>query len=148
MALGEGDDLPVLDDPNTMADTVLSEMVRTAHAFDGHGQGWTGHLLTVSRALVDLVRLGYGDLARKGLHTLRLFVKRTRLGPLETDKVRPEHPRSDLRPLERAYWVERRTRPVGIGHCFKYPYGFYGLLGLAREEAVRTAALAESFRIF
>lgn len=148
IALEEGDDLPPLDDPNTMADAVLSEMVRAARAFVGRGQGWTGHLLTVSQALVDLAALGYGDIAQKGLHTLRLFVKRARLGPRETDKVRPEHPRSDLRPLERAYWVERRTRPVGIGHCFKYPYGFYGLLGLARDGAVRQRALAESFRIF
>jgi len=70
------------------------------------------------------------------------------LGPLETDKTWPEHPPSDLYPLQRAYWQGRRFRPVGIGHVFKYPYGFYGLMGLARDVELKRRCGQAAYHIF
>ena len=141
-------DVPPLDPPGPMADFLLAETLRAMHAFEGRGQGWTGHMLTFARALLDLQHLGYGDVARQALAAFRVYVARTRLGPLDTDKRYAEHPPSALRPLELDYWTQRLERPVAIGHCFKYPYGLYGLMGLAADASLKATCLAESYRIF
>jgi hypothetical protein len=146
--LEQDDDIPDWGEPPTVAPFVLSELLRAIEAFEGRGQGWSGHLLTYARALLDLRQLGYHALAQKGEHAFKLYIKRIRMGPLETDQPRPEHPPSDLRPHQLAYWQERAERPVGIGHCFKYPYGFYGLLGLVREENLRRHCMKAAYRIF
>ena len=70
------------------------------------------------------------------------------MGPLERDIARPEHSPSGHQPLSRAYWQECRTQDVGIGHCFKYPYGFYGLTALADDADLKARCLAEAYRIF
>ena len=141
-------DMPDFRPPASAADFVLGEATRTMQSFVERGQGWSGHMLTYGQAMVDLCELGYGDVVADGLHAFRQYVARTRMGPLETDKPRPEHPRVELRPLELAYWEHRRGNPVGIGHCFKYPYGFYGLLSRATDPEVKQRCLAESFRVF
>ena len=105
-------------------------------------------MLTFGRALIDLWQLGHEDLATEGQHAFKQYVKRTRMGPLERDLPRPERPPSELRPLGRAYWEARKAQDVNIGHCFKYPYGFYGLLALARNDETKQSCLAEGYRIF
>ena len=67
--------------------------------------------------------------------------------PLATDKPRPEHPQSELRPHQRAYWEQRAQRPVGIGHCFKYPYGFYGLMELAQDMRLKQQCIQTAYHI-
>ena len=141
------DDVPPLDPPEAMAEFILTETRRTIEAFNGRGQGWSGHMLTYGRALLDLGELGYTELARKGLHAFALYVARARMGPLDTDRAIPEHPPSELTSLEDAYWQQRRERPVGLGHCFKYPYGLYGLMALARDPGVKAQCLAQGYRI-
>ena len=42
-------------------------------AFDGRGQGWSGHLLTYARALLDLRTLGHDALAERAEHGFALF---------------------------------------------------------------------------
>ena len=148
IALDEDDPVPDFDEPGAMAEFILSETLRTMQAFIGRGQGWSGHMLTYGRALIDLAELGYGELAARAHHAFKLYVTRTRQGPLATDKPRPEHARSPLRPLERAYWREWKGREVGIGHCFKYPYGFYGLMQLARDSDLKQRCLDECYHIF
>ena len=145
--LEEGDDGPDWDAPPDVAQYVLAELLRTVEAFDGRGQGWSGHLLTYARALLDLRQLGYSALAQKGEQGFRLYIKRIRMGPLETDKPRPEHPPSDLRPQQRAYWEKRAGQSIGIGHCFKYPYGFYGLLGLVQDAQLERQCMQAAYHI-
>jgi hypothetical protein len=145
--LEEGDDIPDWGAPPDVARYVLSELLRTIEAFDGRGQGWSGHLLTYRRALLDLRQLGYSALARKGEHAFKMYIKRIRMGPLETDRPRPEHPLSDLRPHQRAYWEKRAGQSIGIGHCFKYPYGFYGLLGLVHDERLKRQCVEAAYHI-
>ena len=148
IALDDGDEPVHLGTPETMAETVLAETLRTMAAFDGRGQGWSGHMLTYGRALMDLAALGYGELAEKGKHAFRLYVKRTRMGPLATDKPRPEHAPMNDCPMDRTYWERRSRQQLGLGHCFKYPYGFYGLMAMARDAGLERRCVAESYRIF
>lgn len=143
----EGDEGPDWDEPPDVAEFVMSELLRTIKAFDGRGQGWSGHLLTYARALLDLREMGYGALAQRGEAAFKLYIKRIRIGPLETDKPRPEHPPSDLRPHQCAYWEGRAERSIGIGHCFKYPYGFYGLLDLVRDEQLKQQCMQAAYHI-
>ncbi|MGD8240331.1 MAG: hypothetical protein PVH68_17380 [Armatimonadota bacterium] len=147
ITLDESDDIPDFGPPEGLAEFILAEYPRTTKAFVERGQGWSGHMLTYGRALADLALLGYTELATKGHHAFKLYVKRTRMGPLETDKPRPEHAPTPLMPLQAAYWERRRQHDPAIGHCFKYPYGFYGLLALAQDPSLEQEYLAEAFRV-
>jgi hypothetical protein len=143
----EGDAFPDLDTPERLAEFALQEFVASADAFIGRGQGWTGHMLTVGRAVIDLLEAGHGDLAWRAQQALKQYAKRTRLGPLETDIPRPEHPASDLLPLERTYWLNRRGQDPGLGHCVKYPYGFLGLMRLATDAHLQRRCRQQAFRV-
>ena len=59
MEIGRGGDecFPDLDTTPALAESILAEFARSAEAFVGRGQGWTGHMLTVGRAVVDLQAL-------------------------------------------------------------------------------------------
>jgi len=129
--------------------------------------GWTGGVVWWAKRAIDdwpkkepgltffLVtaaspadQVGQVELARRSLHTLKLYVKRARMGPLDTDKPIPEHAPTGVRPLELAYWRERRRQDPALGHCFKYPYGFYGLMGAARDADLKRRCLDMAFRVF
>lgn len=148
VTLDPGDPVPDFAEPQAMAEFVLTETLRTIEAFLERGQGWSGHMLTFGRAIIELSELGYTGLASRARHDFKLYVTRTRMGPLDTDKPRPEHGQTELRPLEHAYWEQREGKDVGIGHCYKYPYGFYGLMGLARDPDLKQRYLDECYRLF
>ena len=145
--LEEDDQIPDWGAPAEVAEFVLAEWVRCIAAFEGRGQGWSGHLLTYSRALLDLREMGYDTLARQGEHAWKLYVKRIRMGPLETDRPRSEHPPSELFPHQRVYWEQRAPKPVGIGHVFKYPYGYYGLMALAQDARLKELCRQVAFHV-
>ena len=63
--LDERDDIPDLGQGPATAEFVLSELPSTIAAFGGRGQGWSGHLLTYGRALIDMREMGYGALAHR-----------------------------------------------------------------------------------
>jgi hypothetical protein len=140
--------VPDLDQPSAVAEFVLSELLVTLEAFDGRGQGWSGHLLTYGMALLDLQAMGFAATARSAMPAFRTYVNRIRMGPLETDVPRPEHPKQPLRPHERAYWERRKDGPLALGHLFKYPYAYYGLMALAQDRELRQRCDAAAYRIF
>lgn len=140
--------IPNFDKPSIAAEFILTELLSTIDAFSGRGQGWSGHLLTYGRALLDLRELGYGALASKGGSAFKSYIKRIRRGPLDTDKLRPEHPVSALRPHERAYWEERQTKSLALGHVFKYPYAFYGLMALTDNALLKAQCTKAAYHIF
>ncbi|NQU43707.1 hypothetical protein HQ520_10500 [bacterium] len=148
LELGPGDEAYHLDDAQSHAEFALSELRRTMRVFEGRGQGWSGHLLTYARALMDLKEMGYAHTARQAEKGFSLYLKRGRIGPLETDKARPEHEQKPQRPLGKTYWENRRNRSIEIGHLFKYPYGFYGLLAGAGDAELKARCLEETWRIF
>jgi hypothetical protein len=130
------------------ANFILSESLRTMCAFSGRGQGWSGHLLTYSKALMDLRELGYVETAEQAEYAFNLYVKRIRMGPLDTDIPRKEHQDNHLYPLQLAYWENRKGLPLRLGHSIKYPYGFYGWLALTRDQALENQCLQQAFHIF
>jgi hypothetical protein len=146
--LEDDDERVDLREPSEAAEFILTEMLRAFKAFDGRGQGWSGHLLTYGRALLDLQELGYDALVRKGEHAFSIYIKRIRMGPLPTDKPRPEHARIALRPHQREYWRLRTGRTIALGHVLKYPYGFYGLMGLAGDDDLKRRCMQAAYRIF
>jgi hypothetical protein len=145
--LEENDNIPGLGNSPEAAELILSELLRTIEAFGGRGQGWSGHLLTYGRALLDLRQLGYETLARKGEHAFKIYIKRIRMGPLATDRPRPEHPPSELLPHQLSYWENRKAQPIRLGHVFKYPYGFYGLMDLAKDAHLKRQCMQVAYHI-
>jgi len=145
--LHDHDVIPDVKGTPASAEFILSEFLDAVDRFDGRGQGWSGHLLTYGRAVFDLCQLGYDELADTAGREFRLYIKRIRMGPLDTDKPRAEHPVSELLPHQREYWDRRRSGSVGIGHVFKYPYGFYGLLALAEDAGLKQRSMASAWRV-
>lgn len=141
-------DVPDFRTSSAAADFVLDEARRTMRAFVGRGQGWSGHMLTFGQAMIDLRELGHDRVVADGLHAFRQYVARARMGPLDTDKQYREHERIEQCPIELAYWQGRKDGSAGIGHCFKYPYGFYGLFSRAADAVVKERCREESFRVF
>lgn len=148
LTVTEEDDIPELGTSPEVADLLLAELCQTMHSFAGRGQGWSGHLLTYGRAVLDLRETGYADVAQAAEQGFRVYLKRIRRGPGEGDRNIPEHPESPVRPHQRAYWKQRRQFSPGLGHVFKYPYGFYGLSNLSRDSALKQRAMDAAFQIF
>ncbi len=146
--LEPGDDLPLLSQQADPAATILREFLRTGEAFAGRGQGWTGHLLTYGRALLDLGEFGYGRLASLAEPGFQLYLKRIRLGPLDTDRPRPEHGPAARLPHHLDYWQPKRDVEPGLGHLFKYPYGLYGLAARTGDAALVEQCWQASWRVF
>ena len=139
-------DLPDMADAAAAADFVLEEFVDCVARFEGRGQGWSGHLLTYGKALLDLRELGYDHLAGRAEAGFESYIRRIRLGPLETDKPRPEHAPTELVPLQEAYW-QARVGDMTFGHQLKYPYGFYGLMAHARDPGIKHRCLRVAYRV-
>lgn len=109
-------------------------------------QGIVGHLVDHAQSLVELSRLGYPDLARRGYDAHRLHVRRVRLFHDCFDKsiwtpVRPVH--SD--PLDPSFW-ERDVKAMaksswGYAHFFKYRYQFYDLAKLIPDPDLKAGCL-------
>ena len=141
-------DLPSFANAAEASAYTLGELLACMRAFDGRGQGWSGHLLTYSRALLDLRALGHDALAARAEHGFALYIDRIRMGPLDTDLSRPEHARRPAQPHQADYWHQRSQHGVSIGHLFKYPYGFYGLMRHVPDGPLSQACWGEAYRIF
>lgn len=128
-------DFPDFDCLEETAEFVLDELVGCVDRFHGRGQGWSGHLLTYSRALADLRALGETRLAQRAEDGFRIYLKRIRSGPQEIDIPRPETV-TDLFPLQQQYWASR-AGDWKLGHIIKYPYGFYFWLDQIQDEGKR-----------
>jgi hypothetical protein len=139
--------LPNLENPIETSECILSEFIQCTQRFEGRGQGWSGHLLTYGRALIDLLQLGYSELVELAEQGFHIYIRRIRLGPQESDKQYREHAPTTLFPLMEAYW-KQRGGDLNLGHKLKYPYGFYGLMRLAKNAEIKRQALSIAYRIF
>jgi len=146
--LQDDDGVPGIADEDALIRFIFSEYLRSVSLYTGYGQGWTGHLLTIGHAVIELNRLGYPQLAAQAHRAYRMYIRRIRRGPAKTDKHYPEHPPSALTPLDPDYW--KRSKPVrpGLGHAFKYAYSFYNLLNGLNDTELGKRCVAESYRIF
>lgn len=144
---GNDPEIPSVDDSCAFAEFVLREFLGCTHRFDGRGQGWTGHLLTCARAVMDLYQAGVDSTARQAEKDFASYIHRIRMGPQETDKPRGEHAKRSTAPHQKAYWLD----PHGdwsLGHAVKYPYGYYGLMCHVRDETLRKECQKAEYRIF
>jgi hypothetical protein len=148
LPMDEAFDLPAGDDQRLFAEFVLEEFIGSTERFVGRGQVWSGHLLTSATALLDLQDLGHHGLARQAEDGFTMYVRRLRLGPLDSDEPRQEHPPTTVLPLERAYWERKAGGDWSFGHVTKYPYGFYRLMNLARDTELKARCLDVAYRIF
>jgi hypothetical protein len=140
-------DLPGLDDPTALAEFILAEALHAMRRFEGRGQGWTGHLLTHAQAVMDLAGIGEATAAEHARGGLAIYVRRIRMGPQDEDRIIPEHPPTKHGALTERYWQERRSREIGLGHCFKYPYAFFSLLDIAKDDRLRRRSEEQAYRV-
>lgn len=131
---------------STYAAFILEEFIATTKRFEGRGQGWSGHLCTFGRALMDMEQHGHADLVGEGRAVMELYIRRAREGPRKTDRPRAEKSPEAPSPLKLAYWKRARIN-FGLGHALKYPYGFFGLLRELDDKDLEARALATFWRI-
>ena len=148
VTLEDEDGIPDIADESALIRFIFSEYLRSVALYTGYGQGWAGHLLTIGHAVIELSRLGYEDLAARAHKAYRMYITTMRRGPRETDRHIPEHPPSNLTPLDRHYWKQRKTVRSGLGHAFKYPWSFFSLLSRLDDQDLKQRCLAAGYAIF
>jgi hypothetical protein len=137
-------DVPSVESDRSFARFVCVEFLDCLERFSGFGQGWAGHMLTIARALIDLVDLGKPELARICHPAFCDYVALARRGPGPDARLIAEHVRSLVSPRDADYWTRR---PFGLGHALKYPYAFYGLIDRLEEPSLRERCLREAYRV-
>jgi hypothetical protein len=130
---------PPFEDTAAASRFVLREACNAIDRFTGFGQGYAGHMLTFGQAIVELAATGDVVMAERCRNAFRKYVTVTRLGPEPDARAIPDHPHSNLRPLEATYWDARGDHDVDIGHVFKYPYSCYNLLRRADDPDLARA---------
>jgi hypothetical protein len=143
----DGSEVPGLENVESVASFVLRELPTCMTAFLGRGQGWSGHLATFGRALIDLRELGHDELAGAD-GGFKAYVRRVRCGPQETDGHHDEHLRRPAEPHQRDYWKRVRRKPFGLGHVIKYPYAAYGLMARCPDPTLVDRFRNDAYRIF
>ncbi len=141
-------DPPPFVDAAAASRYILCEASAAIDRFVGFGQGFAGHMLTFGQALVELAAMGDVRWAESCRTAFRKYVTVTRRGPEPDSKRYPDHPPSDLRPTDAAYWQRRGDHSLGIGHVFKYPYSYYDLLRRAGDPELRRALDAKAYHLF
>lgn len=139
---------PPFKDTAAAATFVLRETGAAMDKWAGHGQGFTGHMLTFGQALVELAEIGDEDWAESCREAFRRYVTITRNGPGPDDAPRPAHKPSKLRPNSAEYWQQRGDKQVDIGHAFKYPYSYYDLLRSVNDDRLKQELDDKAWRVF
>jgi len=141
-------DPPPFSDVPAAAAFVLREASGAIDRWQGHGQGFSGHMLTFGQALIEFAEMGDLEWAESCREAFRKYVTITRQGPGAEDKVYAEHSRTGLRPNSAEYWQRRGNKQVDIGHAFKYPYSYYDLLRHVHDEGLRRELDDKAWRVF
>lgn len=141
-------DPPPFTDEAAASRFVLQEASDAVDRFVGFGQGFAGHMLTFGQSLVELAAMGDVQWAEGCRKAFCKYVTVTRKGPEPDARRIADHKPSDLRPNQAAYWRRRDDKAVGIGHVFKYPYGYYDLMRRADDEELARQFDAKAYHIF
>lgn len=147
-AFTETKGVPNFQDKDAMVEFVFREYLESLARFRGYGQGWAGHLLTFSHALIELLDMGYTHLAYAGQPALKTMISIIRRGPSKGDRRIPDHSPNRWTPMDAHYWAEKRAGLSGLGHAFKYPYSYYNLLSRLDNSGLREQCESESYKIF
>ncbi len=143
--IGAADPVPPADEWPTyetlpdMVATVLAEVLASAPC-NRRGYGGVVHVVNHVAALLDLARLGYSELALRGLPAQREHFVRWRLLPDVSEEFGvPES--APLDPRQSAFWtLELRRDTARLTHRIKVMYGCLALLDTLADPAERAAA--------
>ncbi|WP_182867323.1 hypothetical protein [Stieleria mannarensis] len=127
---------------------ILQEAGDAIDRFVGYGQGFAGHMLTFGQSLVELAAMGDVEWAESCRTAFRKYVTVTRRGPQPGDRKIKDHAFSKLRPKDAQYWKNRGDKTLGIGHVFKYPYGYYDLLARADDPELARQLDTKAYHLF
>jgi len=124
-----------------MVDTTIGELIASAGI---HSQGFGGlfHLINHAAALIELDRLGYIEIALKGMPAHRQHLRLLRARPdLEEELGKLE--RTDDDPFQAAYWKRTKSKQWGawLTHRIKTLYGFHTLLQHVENPERRKKAI-------
>jgi hypothetical protein len=140
VSLPDDNGFPPYKNEQAMAEVVIEQLIRSA-AVRKQGFGGLFHIINHATALTELSRLGYQDLARKGMaahhHHVRLWRSlpdvEDELGPLKKAKHDPRT--ADYWSVdEESQWSARLT------HRIKTLYGFFALLRFIEQPEKRKKA--------
>ncbi|MCD0460548.1 hypothetical protein [Roseiconus lacunae] len=141
-------DPPSFQDQKEAARFVLIEASHAIDRFAGHGQGFTGHMLTFGQSIIELAAMGDLEWAESCRTAFRKYVTVTRRGPEPDARKIKDHQKTDLRPEDAEYWQRRGDRSLGLGHVFKYPYAYYDLLARADDPELQRELEAKAWQLF
>lgn len=140
-------DMQPYDGPGEIASACLTVASKFQHIYSGQFQGYACHLLTHGHALIELERLGYRELARRGHRPHRLQARQ--LSVLFNWSGTGQQPAEALThtPHEAAFWRHPFPWTWWGGHVFKYAYHHTALLALVDPE-LRARAQPNIARMF
>jgi hypothetical protein len=139
----DSDPLVGLDDERQFIHFVFEEFLKAA------GDGFDGHVVTIGHALVELHRMGYQELASKGVPAYWDWVRGARADG-DGGEVGSAQPNPERTPLTREYWAAQAQRRIGeivSSHTVKYPYSFYALAKDVQDEDLKKRILAKVNRL-
>lgn len=141
-------DPPPFTDAAAASRFILRETDAAIDRFVGFGQGFAGHMLTFGQSLVELAAMGDVEWAESCRTAFRKYVTVTRRGPDADSRRIADHGPSKLRPTDSAYWEKRGDKTLGLGHVFKYPYGYYDLIRRADDPELAATLNRKAYHIF
>ncbi|KAA5539436.1 hypothetical protein FYK55_24180 [Roseiconus nitratireducens] len=141
-------DPPPFTDAEAASRYILNEASDAIDRFVGFGQGFAGHMLTFGQSLVEMAAMGDVEWAEGCRTAFRKYVTVTRQGPSPDDRKIADHRPSPLRPVDADYWKRRGDHALGIGHVFKYPYGYYDLMRRANDPSLAEQLDAKAYHVF
>ncbi len=143
VSLAADDGFAPYKNEQAMAEVVIDELIHTA-SVRKQGFGGLFHLINHATALTELSRLGYQDLARKGLAAHRQHIRLYRSLPDLEDELGPlKKAKYDPRTAE--YWSidEASQWSARLTHRIKTLYGFFHLLPFIEQPEKRKEAEAK-----
>ena len=139
---------PPFSDEVAASRFILQEANAAIDRFSGFGQGFAGHMLTFGQSLVELAAMGDVEWSESCRVAFRKYVTVTRKGPQADARKIPDHRPTRMRPSQTRYWQQRGDKTLGLGHVFKYPYGYYDLLRRANDDKLAAELDAKAYQIF
>lgn len=144
----EGDaSLPEYDSSGAMIRFSFDELNRFVTIYRGY-RAHPGHLITHAHALVELERLGFVRLARRGHDAHRLHAKvLRRIHDFESRERELIGPRR-LDALGAEFWEAAAAKPGRVDpHKFKYTHSFFSLFDRVSGDERRAKSLSQLARL-
>ena len=142
VSLPRDDDFPAYKNEQEMAEVVIDQLIRSA-SVRKQGFGGLFHIINHATALTELSRIGYTELARKGLAAHHYHVRLFRSLPDVEDELGPlKKAKHDPRTVD--YWSidEASQWSARLTHRIKTLYGFFHLQQFIEQPEKREQAEA------